>query len=410
MIPKLSLINPSRNNLKYLEWSYNSVRKNLSKDVEYCVADDASSDTTKEWCENTAKKDPLFKYIVNEGPKRLGHTILYDKLISEVATSDKCMIWHSDMYACPGLDDNILKYLKPGIIVSATRIEPPLHPPGIEKIILDCGIEPEEFDENKLFEHLKILKQNIKQEYTEGIFAPWAFYKKDFQEIGGHDILFAPQSKEDSDIFNRFKLNGIKFVQTWEGFVYHMTCRGSRFANGAKRNPDGQVFMSGRETDEWLIQNEISTKNFIRKWGTMVRHNQYMLPIIPHKYNIGLIIHNCDLKTLRKLEPYCDTLYVDLKMEYISEYINTEQSKTKFNLSKKIKWIDSDKENDILVEFDANDLINSLDSLLFLTNIPAIISDSGEIGEMEYNIFRLKIKKMNTYEKNLIKLNNDIYL
>ena len=35
---------------------------------------------------------------------------------------------------------------------------------------------------------------------TEGIFAPWAFWKKDFQEIGGHDPIFAPQSKEDTDI------------------------------------------------------------------------------------------------------------------------------------------------------------------------------------------------------------------
>ena len=67
------------------------------------------------------------------------------------------------------------------------------------------------------------------QETTEGIFAPWAIYKKDFQEINGHDPLYAPQSKEDSDIFNRFVLNGYELIQTWRGFVYHMTCRGSRF-------------------------------------------------------------------------------------------------------------------------------------------------------------------------------------
>jgi hypothetical protein len=53
--------------------------------------------------------------------------------------------------------------------------------------------------------------------------------------------LYAPQSKEDTDIFNRFQLNGVKFVQTWEGLVYHMTCRGSR-ADGAKRNPDNNVY------------------------------------------------------------------------------------------------------------------------------------------------------------------------
>ena len=116
---------------------------------------------------------------------------------------------------------------------------------------------------------------------TEGIFAPWAFWKKDFQEIGGHDPIFAPQSKEDTDIFNRFHLNGIKFIQTWEGFVYHMTCRGSRFADGAKRNPNGEVFMKNRETDEWLKQNQKSTREFIRKWGHYCKHDEYMKPIVP---------------------------------------------------------------------------------------------------------------------------------
>ena len=32
-------------------------------------------------------------------------------------------------------------------MVSATRIEPPLHPDGPEKVLKDFGIEPEEFDE-----------------------------------------------------------------------------------------------------------------------------------------------------------------------------------------------------------------------------------------------------------------------
>ena len=74
-----------------------------------------------------------------------------------------------------------------------------------------------------------------------------------------------------------------------------MTCRGSRFKDGAKRNPDGQVFMKNRESDEWLKQNMRSTRNFIRKWGSMVVHNEYLKPIIPPKYDIGLVIENCTL-------------------------------------------------------------------------------------------------------------------
>ena len=36
--------------------------------------------------------------------------------------------------------------------MSGTRIEPPLHPEGPEKIIRDFGIEPEEFKEQELLE------------------------------------------------------------------------------------------------------------------------------------------------------------------------------------------------------------------------------------------------------------------
>ena len=31
----ISFIQPSRNNLKYLKWSYNSIRKNLGTDMKY---------------------------------------------------------------------------------------------------------------------------------------------------------------------------------------------------------------------------------------------------------------------------------------------------------------------------------------------------------------------------------------
>ena len=152
---KISLIQPGRNNLKYLKWSYDSIRKNQGDhEVEICVADDFSNDGTWDWCKDMMEKDSHFKAILNIGPTRLGHTILYDKLVNDVATNDICMIYHADMYLCPGALDAIEKHIygtpeEPIVesrIVSLTRIEPPLHPDGPEKVLLDCGIEPEEFD------------------------------------------------------------------------------------------------------------------------------------------------------------------------------------------------------------------------------------------------------------------------
>ena len=133
---KISFIQPSRNNLKYLKWSYNSIRKNQGNhEVEICVADDASTDGTWEWCEEMMDKDPNFKAILNDTGIRLGHTILYDRLINEVATKDIAIIYHADMYLCPEALNAIEKHIQKGVIVSLTRIEPPLHPMGPEKIL-----------------------------------------------------------------------------------------------------------------------------------------------------------------------------------------------------------------------------------------------------------------------------------
>lgn len=366
---KISLIMPGRDNLKYAKWSYDSIRKNQGKhEVEICFADDNSSDGTWDWCLKMMQRDPLFKAIRNDSGKRLGHTILYDRLVNEVATSDIAMIWHCDMYLTPGALDAIEKHMydyrwfdreelqqdklkefeennpnapvkglgvtskNPKTIVSLTRIEPPLHPEGPEKVLLDCGTEPEDFDEDRLLEFVKTEMNSrtapgdiIK---TNGIFAPWAFWVKDFKAVHGHDELYAPQSKEDSDIFNKFLLYGVDFIQTWEGFVYHMTSRGSRF------NPT--LTKVGTNSDEWNAQNVRSTRNFIRKWGTMVRHDQYLMPIVTPKRRFAFIVEgDINAGQLYYLEPYAEKIIIN-SQRVKDEYINAHQKDTKYDLNERI--------------------------------------------------------------------------
>lgn len=399
---KLSIIQPTRNNLKYLKWSYESLRKNLShKEHEICVADDFSNDGTLEWCQETSKNDPYFKYIRNEGPTRLGHTILYDRLINEVATNDVVMIYHADMYACPKFDKYIEKNINENTVVSLTRIEPPLHPPGPEKILQNFGQEPEEFSprEKEFLDWFEQTKLERVTKKTNGIFAPWAIYKKTFQSIKGHDELYAPQSKEDSDIFNRFQILGLNFIQTWEGCVYHMTCRGSRY------NPT--LTQVGKESDEWLEQNNKSSRNFIRKWGNFVKHDEYMKPIVPNRYDVGFIVHNCNLYNVTLLEPWCDTIYTNVGSNEYKKYIEAEQKNTKFDLTKKLKSLSDEKTNDILIEFDATNLNNN--SFSFFNMFAQMVDDSGEIGKMEYDIFKIKINRILDYKDKLVDKNNPWY-
>jgi glycosyltransferase involved in cell wall biosynthesis len=392
----ISLISPSRNNLKYLKWSYDSVRKNAGPSVELCVADDFSNDGTWEWCQERMKADPNFKAIRNEGPTRLGHTILYDKLINEVATKDIVGIWHADMYMTPGTVEAIVKNVKAGTVVSLTRIEPPLHPPGPEKVLMDFKTEPEDFNEVMFLDWYSGYQFTAKGKTTEGIFAPWFLLKSDFQAVGGHDPLYAPQSKEDSDIFNRFLLNGYQFVQLWDAAIYHMTCRGSRF------NPT--ITEVGKNSSEWEAQNERSTRNFIRKWGHFVKHDQYLKPIVPHKYNIGFVVDNCNLQMLSLLEPWCSAIYIKDDMAVLeSYYLDQEQPNTKFDLKSRVKFIGHDiPNNDIIIQFDAKQLDQSAFGLI--QQLPEILADSGEVGTFELGIFKITINTLTTYELDLVKL------
>jgi len=185
-----------------------------------------------------------------------------------------------------------------------------------------------------------------------------------------------------------------------------MTCRGSRFKDGAMRNPAGQVFMKGRESSEWLAQNLRSTRNFIRKWGHMVQHDEYLKPIVPPKYDVAFVVYRCSKQMLYELEPWCSKIYLDLRnSDSLSEYVREEQPKTSFDLDERVKLYGTNKISklhDICVEFDCNKL--NAKNFQYLVNLSEILQDSGEIGEMELDIFKVYISKLDTYENELIQL------
>jgi len=416
---KISFVIPTRKNLKYFKWAYNSIRKNQgNNEVWICAADDASGDGTAEYFEELSKTDKQFKFLVNEGPERVGHTILYDRIVNELVETDAAIIWHADMYLCPGALDEVAIGLygtaeEPKVesaIVSLTRIEPPLHPPGPEKLIKDFGTEPEHFDEDALLnyasEMAKIAVKNNKTQ-TSGIFAPWAFMVQDFKSVHGHDPLFAPQSKEDSDIFNKFFIDGIELIQTWKGFVYHMTCRGSRF------NPS--ITKVGQNSPEWTAQNVKSSRNFIRKWGHFVKHDNMMLPIVPNRYDIGIIIENANPGIIEALEVWCSTLYCTTESDnpkIVDDYIAKEQPNTLYDLNKRVKFIPRsdvdmhytnacDCPHDVMVKLDATQM--NPDYANVITNLSEILAESGQVGEMEFNMMQLKIDALKDYKFDLLK-------
>ena len=174
-----------------------------------------------------------------------------------------------------------------------------------------------------------------------------------------------------------------------------MTSRGSRFNPYSGGAP-------GKNSEEWLYTTTRNTKEFIRKWGHMIKHDTLMKPIVPPKYNIGFIIKNCNNQLILALEPWCSTIYVDEgnTPTIIKNYIDSEQPNTSFDLNERVKPYDNEKNNEILVEIDGNTFNNQDYSVI--QQFSEITQDSGEVGEFELGNLKITVNKLKTYENNLI--------
>ena len=395
---KITFCIPSKNNLRYLKTCLPSIRKNAYRqDHDIIVFVDSDNDGTVEWLkENHTKYNVTYYVNPDLGKSLFGIGKAYDYCI-EKSQTEICMIFHADMMLGKHADLEAFNLLEKGVVVCATRIEPPLHPNAGEKVLQDFGLWPEEFKESEFDSCVEELKILYKDKITMGIFAPWMIYRQDLLDIQGHDPILL-SAREDSDIFNRMKLNGYELKQSWRSYVYHLTGRGGQFQHGEITNDEQ------KKSDEWRKLMENSTKEFIRKWGTTVKHDDLMDPIISPKFDIAYIVHNCTNDLLKSLELFCDNIFTNLNYD---EYIQEEQKNTKFNLKKRLKSLTDEVQNDVVIEFDATKLNSQNFNILQL--MPEILKDSGSQGIFEIDIFIVKIKQLVSYESELIKLDSSYY-
>jgi hypothetical protein len=394
-IPQITFAIASKNNFRYVKYAVEYIRQNCYRNDHIIhIGIDGEDDELENYYKDA---DGI---VITKGVS--GIAAIYND-IAKKATTDFVLIYHADMIAGKNMDLNLYKHWKKGIIVSATRIEPPLHPGDPAKIVEDFGMWPEEdvtdgFKREKFDEFVESNLHNNK--ITKGVFAPWLIHKEDYWSVGGHDESLNSHS-EDRDLFNRFLLNGFDFIQPWNALVYHLTCRGGQFEH-AKTTNDLKT-----KSNDWNGLARNNTREFMRKWGTSPKYNQYQYPIVSPKYNIGFIVHNCNLPLLELLEPVCDRIYVDERFEIgrAWDYVEMESSNTNYDLSKRIMFIGNQTPSDyddIVIEFDAKRLNNN--NIQFLLHLGDIIKESGDIGVMEWDIFRIEINNLSPLENGLIKI------
>jgi glycosyltransferase involved in cell wall biosynthesis len=386
---KITFCIPSKSNLRYLKTCIPSIRNNAyRKDHDIIIFVDSDDDGTVEWLEQVKEQYNLIYYVNPDLGRRLfGIGKAYDYCI-EHSTTDIFMIFHADMMLGINADLNAFKHLKNNTVVCSTRVEPPIHPNAGEKILQHFGMWPEEFKSKEFNEFVELQLNNDK--VTEGIFAPWMMYKDEFLKIGGHDSRLH-SAREDSDVFNRLLLGGFEFIQPWNSLVYHLTGRGGQFQHGKVTQDETQ------KSDEWRRLMNNSTREFIRKWKSTVKHTPLMKPIVSPIYNIGIQIVNSNENLLEALEPWGHNIYIDL--DY-GNYIDKEQANTEDNLVLKISPIDEKPKNDIVIRIDGKTFTQQ--DYLYLQEIGNIVSKSGEIGKFKVGNLFVEINKIEEIQSNLI--------
>lgn len=361
---------PSKNNLRYVKLAIESIKKNSHyKDNEILVYVDQDDDRTSEWL-----KENGIEYILNESGACNGIGYAYDTLFKQ-AKYDLVVAFHADMVLGIDADKNLVKHHKRGSVVCSTRIEPPLHPPGQEKIVKDFGMWPEDFNWKEFDSFVSDFSKHNENRTSGSSFAPWLIDRRDHL---GHDPIFLSVF-EDADLFRRFVLAGYKMVQSWDSLVYHLTCRGGQFL-GAEKIEDFQ-----KKDELWLKNNQISMMEYIRKWGGFFKEYGPCEPRPNVKYDIGLKAINCPQGILG-FEPYFNSLQVDT--DFVN-YVKQAQSNSKFDIRSKFV---NELNNDIILEVNFSNRLEAESFQQLISNIEEILEGAESNQSYEVNGIVLVIK------------------
>jgi len=300
------LINTSINTLDHVKLLLKSLRENLYyTNHEIIVFVDSDNEGTVDFLREQKKLFKDLKIVTHKLKPCIGYS-RNNNLMVELAKHDICSYLQSDMVISKYYDKNVLEELEENCILSATRIEPPLHGPSETTITKDFGVDPNEFNWNEFIPFAELSKQNKTLEY---FFAPFTFYKSLWLEIGGYDTMFR-RSREDSDLLQRFIQKGVKIKQTFKANVYHFSCVSSRGKNWFDKSNE-QV---QKRVEMQKIADGIEMRRFLQKWGNF-NHGEAKL----NKLDVDLVLADTG-----KLNPM---FIVQIEPFFSRVWLETEEQK-----------------------------------------------------------------------------------
>lgn len=157
--------NTGPNTLEYTKLLLKSLKENLDSDEhEILVFIDKDNDGTLDYLRSIKGDFKDLKIITHKiqpvlGPERNSN------LIIETAKHEIVSYLQSDMVVSKHYDTEILKHLKHDMILSSTRIEPPLHGPSDLTFTMNFGLSPEDFKWNDFLSYADTIKSDKMVDY-----------------------------------------------------------------------------------------------------------------------------------------------------------------------------------------------------------------------------------------------------
>jgi len=274
-----SIIIPTLNNLKYLKFCINSIKKNSKLDNEIIVH--VSEDKTSE-TRNFLTSEKI-KFTFTEANVGLCTAI---NIVAKRASKKYLIYAHDDMYFCPGWEDPLKNEINSishnYFYISGSMIEP-----KSGHIIFNCGETVENFDEKKLLNNLDNL--NIR-DHQGSHFAPHCVHKDIWNIVGGFSEEFNPGIASDPDFNMKLWNIGVRIFKGLNLFkVYHFGSLTTRKNKNIIQNRGDVTFLK-----KWGITTSFFKKYYLRS------NTVYISPLAePNKNFIYMIeMLKCKFKLL----------------------------------------------------------------------------------------------------------------
>ncbi|MGH8455637.1 MAG: glycosyltransferase family 2 protein [Stenotrophobium sp.] len=260
--PALSILIPTWNNLPYLKFCLDSLRRNTRTLPQVVIHINDGSDGTLEWVRaqgldytHTAQNSGVCKAMNLARTKATGRYLMY---------------LNDDMYVCPELDSRLLARAaqleasgNDCFMISGTMIEA-RDSGNACTVNADFGHSPETFREADLLASLPRIER---ADWCGSTWPPLMMSSRNWDIVGGFSIEFSPGMYSDPDLSMKMWMLGCRtYLGVGNALAYHFPSR----STGRIRHNRGRV-------------------QFLRKWGiTSKTFDRYMLRRgMPYQGSLG---------------------------------------------------------------------------------------------------------------------------